>query len=87
MTAPVAVPSSRRRRTYLVGGLALLVIAVLGVTIGPVRIGAGAALTELANRLLPASLPLSAISIMMPGWDIGGSARSPKRSSISLEKT
>lgn len=55
MGTAAAVPSSRRRRAYLAGGLSLLAVAVLGVTVGPVRIGAGAALTELADHLLPAS--------------------------------
>ncbi|MDR9449593.1 MAG: iron ABC transporter permease [Acidimicrobiia bacterium] len=50
---PAAVPSSRRRRTYAAGGLALAAAAILGVTVGPVRISAWTALTELADRLLP----------------------------------
>lgn len=53
MVTSAAVPSSRRRRSYAVGVLALVAAAILGVTVGPVRIGAGAALTELADRLLP----------------------------------
>ena len=53
MVTSAAVPSNRRRRSYAVGGLALVAAAVLGVTVGPVRIGAGAALTELADHLLP----------------------------------
>ena len=53
MATSAAVASSRRRRSYVVGGLALAAAAILGVTVGPVRIGAGAALTELADRLLP----------------------------------
>lgn len=50
------MPSSRRRRAYLVGGFALLAIAVMGVTLGPVRIGAGAALLEIADHVLPLSI-------------------------------
>jgi iron complex transport system permease protein len=53
MATPAAVPSSRRRRAYLVSGLALLAIAILGVAMGPVRISAAAALKELADHLLP----------------------------------
>jgi iron complex transport system permease protein len=53
MATSAAVPSSRRRRSYAVGGLALVAAAILGVTVGPVRISAGAALTELADHLLP----------------------------------
>ncbi len=53
MTTPAAVPSGRRRRIYAIGVLSLLAAAVLGVTLGPVRIGAGQALTELADHLLP----------------------------------
>jgi iron complex transport system permease protein len=53
MAAPASVPSSRRRRIYVAGSIALLVAAGLGVTMGPVRMSAGAAFTELADRLLP----------------------------------
>ena len=53
MATSAAVPSSRRRRIYAAGGLALVAVAILGVTVGPVRISAWAALTELADRLLP----------------------------------
>lgn len=56
MATPAAMPSSRRRRAYLVGGFALLAIAVMGVTLGPVRIGAGAALLEIADHVLPLSI-------------------------------
>ena len=56
MATPAAIPSGRRRRAYLVGGLSLLAVAILGVTVGPVSIGAGAALVELADRLLPFNL-------------------------------
>lgn len=56
MATPAAVPSHRRRRAYLVGCVSLVVIAILGVTVGPVRIGAGAALRELADHLLPVNV-------------------------------
>ena len=55
MAAPAALPSRRRKRAYLLGGVSLVGMAILGVTLGPVRIGAGAALVEIADRVLPGS--------------------------------
>jgi iron complex transport system permease protein len=56
VAAPVSVPSPRRRRLAIVGSLFLLAFALLGVTLGPVRIGAWAALREVADHLLPVDL-------------------------------
>lgn len=53
MATPAAVPSPTRRRAYGVALLFLLMMAVLGVTLGPVRIGPGSALLEIADRVLP----------------------------------
>ncbi len=56
MATPAAVPSSRRRRAYIISGLALIGIAILGVTLGPVPISPGAALLEIADRILPVNI-------------------------------
>lgn len=56
MSIPAAVPSSMRRRSYIFGGLSLMAMVILGVTVGPVRIGAGAALREITDRVLPLSV-------------------------------
>jgi iron complex transport system permease protein len=56
VATPAAVPSSRRKRAYVGGVLALFAVAVLGVTVGPVRIAPGAALLELADRVLPLTI-------------------------------
>ena len=50
MATPAAVPSPTRRRAYGFALLFLLMMAVLGVTLGPVRIGPGSALLEIADR-------------------------------------
>jgi len=56
VATPAAVPSNRRRMTYIIGGISLVILAVLGVTLGPVRIGPGAALLEIAGRVLPLNI-------------------------------